>query len=196
MGKRADNAKATRAKLLATADRLIGEGGYEGVSVDSIVKASGIAKGTFYNYFKAKEDLIFALSKQRFAHVTNLDVTTQSDAVESISRYLVDFMTVIANSGIGLTRQWVRYVSASEANAEKWRLDVESLNNLLVRLMRSGCLNRSTPSHTLAKELITQLYGIILSWCIAPMDVDPIVVTQKYCQSRLPLLLAPYLDRE
>jgi TetR/AcrR family fatty acid metabolism transcriptional regulator len=32
--------------------------GYEGTSVDAIVKQAGIAKGTFFNYFKSKEYVI------------------------------------------------------------------------------------------------------------------------------------------
>ena len=51
VGKREDNAIATRKKLISTANQLIVQHGYENISVDTIVKASGIAKGTFYNYF-------------------------------------------------------------------------------------------------------------------------------------------------
>lgn len=192
MGKREDNARQTRTKLLEAADRLIVKNGYEGVSVDSIVKETGIAKGTFYNYFARKEDLIFALSKRRFAHVAQTKVQNIS-AQASIATYLTDFMTVIVESKIELTRQWVRYVSVSDANQDKWQLDVTSLDQQLQQLIEANRLLSHTPHLALANTLVTQLYGIILSWCMAPGQVDPKVATQLFCDHQLPLILKPYL---
>lgn len=192
MGKREDNAKQTRAKLLDTADRLIVKDGYERVSVDSIVKASGIAKGTFYNYFKRKEDLIFELSKHRFANLIGSRDTGNQDAVTSISAYLEEFMTVIANSKIELARQWVRYVSASDANKDKWQLDVDSLERFIQQLIREDKLSAKTPHYVLSETLLTQMYGIILSWCIDPKAIDPIQRTQQFCTQQLELLVNPY----
>lgn len=192
MGKRADNARQTRAKLLETADRLIVKNGYEGVSVDSIVKESGIAKGTFYNYFKRKEDLIFALSQQRFAHVTEHSLIPEADAYTNIRDYLVDFMTVIANSRVELTRQWIRYVSASSENEDKWAFDVASLDRLLRVLIANHLLASKTPHERLARTLLTQMYGIILTWCIAPERLDPVQTISDFCDNELTLLIENY----
>lgn len=43
-------AERTRAKLLESAKRLIGERGFDKVSVEDITRDSGVAKGTFYHY--------------------------------------------------------------------------------------------------------------------------------------------------
>jgi AcrR family transcriptional regulator len=71
MGKREEKAEKTRKKLLATADRLINQRGYENVAVEDITKACGVAKGTFYNYFAQKQDLVLALGQEYFAKVTD-----------------------------------------------------------------------------------------------------------------------------
>lgn len=57
-------AERTRAKLLESAKRLIGERGFDKVSVEDITRDSGVAKGTFYHYFKCKEDVVAELSFQ------------------------------------------------------------------------------------------------------------------------------------
>ena len=47
-------AERTKGKLLASARKLISERGFDHVSVEDITKDSGVAKGTFYHYFKYK----------------------------------------------------------------------------------------------------------------------------------------------
>ncbi len=45
-------------ELLDTARQLFFEIGYEKTSVNDIIDRVGVAKGTFYHYFKTKEDLL------------------------------------------------------------------------------------------------------------------------------------------
>ena len=45
-----------RLKFLEAGLRLFGEKGYNGTGIKEIVEAVGVPKGSFYNYFKSKED--------------------------------------------------------------------------------------------------------------------------------------------
>ncbi|TDT69885.1 TetR family transcriptional regulator [Hypnocyclicus thermotrophus] len=47
----------TKNKLIKSAMELFLEKGYEGIKVEDITKEAGVAKGTFYTYFKAKDDI-------------------------------------------------------------------------------------------------------------------------------------------
>ena len=88
MGKREQNAQETRVAILETADRLIAERGYEQISVEEITRTAGIAKGTFYNYFKKKEDLIRALYHAHFAVLNDrIPALAEGAAVEMGGRY-------------------------------------------------------------------------------------------------------------
>lgn len=49
----------TRRNLLATAYRLFAEKGYDATTITEIARAAEVSPGTFFNYFSAKEDLIF-----------------------------------------------------------------------------------------------------------------------------------------
>lgn len=50
-------------EIVASAARLFREKGVRAVSIDEIVQGAGIAKGTFYLYFKTKDDLLEKLAE-------------------------------------------------------------------------------------------------------------------------------------
>jgi TetR/AcrR family transcriptional repressor of nem operon len=52
----------TREKILKAAGALFHEFGYNGTSVQDIVRKAEVPKGSFYNYFKSKEELAIAAS--------------------------------------------------------------------------------------------------------------------------------------
>ena len=52
---------AVRRRLVAAATRLFAEKGYENASVQEIVAAAGVTKGSMYHYFQAKDDLLYEI---------------------------------------------------------------------------------------------------------------------------------------
>ena len=52
----------TKNKIYETAYQLFKKHGFDNVSVDSIVEAVGVSKGTFYVHFESKSSLIHSLS--------------------------------------------------------------------------------------------------------------------------------------
>ncbi len=85
-----------REPILRNASRLFSEKGYRGTTVDDIVQATGIAKGTFYIYFKSKEDLLIEVIKNLI-----------SQTVEEIERSLAgekDFLRRMMSKGTTFTR--------------------------------------------------------------------------------------------
>ena len=63
--KMAQRKEAHRAHLLEVAVRLFGKRGYHATTVPMIVKASGGSTGSFYFYFRNKED-VFAAALEEF----------------------------------------------------------------------------------------------------------------------------------
>lgn len=56
----------TQEKIFAEAQRLFATVGYGKTSVQMIIDAVGIAKGTFYHYFKSKDELLDVLLNESF----------------------------------------------------------------------------------------------------------------------------------
>lgn len=75
-------AERTKAKLLQSAKKLIGEKGFDRVSVEDITRDSGVAKGTFYHYFKCKEDVIMELSFQSSRVIINQSIHLEGTVVD------------------------------------------------------------------------------------------------------------------
>jgi AcrR family transcriptional regulator len=57
-------APVRREELLDAAERLFLERGVAGTSIDEVVAAAGVAKGTFYLYFASKEKILTALQER------------------------------------------------------------------------------------------------------------------------------------
>jgi AcrR family transcriptional regulator len=58
-GLRERKKRATRETILLRAMTLFGEHGYDSVTVADIARAAGVSEKTVFNYFPAKEDLVF-----------------------------------------------------------------------------------------------------------------------------------------
>ncbi len=53
----------TRSRILAAALRVFAERGPDAPVIDDFIRAAGVARGTFYNYFKSTDELLEATSK-------------------------------------------------------------------------------------------------------------------------------------
>ena len=73
MTKRQENALKTRKKLLDTAENLLKSNGFSALCVEDITNAAGVAKGTFYVYFKQKDDLVGEVLS--YLHTTRYEQT-------------------------------------------------------------------------------------------------------------------------
>jgi AcrR family transcriptional regulator len=71
-GKRERTKAQNRQSILDAAREVFGELGYETATVRDIIRRTGLAAGTFYNYYRSKEEVFAALSDdgaRRFAPI-------------------------------------------------------------------------------------------------------------------------------
>lgn len=64
-GRRERTKANNRAAILAAAREVFAESGYEASSIRDVVRRTGLAAGTFYNYFPDKESVLRALLEDR-----------------------------------------------------------------------------------------------------------------------------------
>jgi AcrR family transcriptional regulator len=86
-GKRARNKQANRAAILEAAREVFVAHGYDGVTIRDVIRRTELASGTFYNYFRTKEDVLRALIE---AHVQ--DLTAELRRVRGAARSLDEFI--------------------------------------------------------------------------------------------------------
>lgn len=98
MGKIKENQQKKRQQLFETAFDLFTSKGIHETTIQDIAKAAGVAKGTFYLYFKDKYDLIDKLRKKKtaklFEEAINFSRTVQYDNFTEqlliIIEYIID----------------------------------------------------------------------------------------------------------
>jgi AcrR family transcriptional regulator len=86
-GKRDQNKAANRAAILEAARQVFLDLGYDGVTIRDVIRRTELASGTFYNYFKTKEDVLRALVEE---HVR--DLTAELRRVRGAARSLDEFV--------------------------------------------------------------------------------------------------------
>lgn len=83
-GKREQNKLANRAEILAAASKCFLKMGYDAVTIRDVVRETGLAAGTFYNYFTDKDTLFKAVLEARINEVNGAmhAVRMQSPSIE------------------------------------------------------------------------------------------------------------------
>lgn len=83
----------TRARLVAAAEEVIDEVGYDGLRVDQVVKRAGVAKGTFFAHFHDKDALMDQLIGARLD--AYLDAIEALDAPQTVGEIVDAFMPMM-----------------------------------------------------------------------------------------------------
>ncbi|WP_137150896.1 TetR/AcrR family transcriptional regulator [Devosia sp. FKR38] len=74
-------------EILASAAKLFQEKGVRAVSIDDIVRGAGIAKGTFYLYFKTKDDLLARLADALVAQMAQAAAEAGRNGDTALDRF-------------------------------------------------------------------------------------------------------------
>lgn len=79
-----------RAAIVDAAWKLFSDFGYKATTIEQIAREAAICKGTVYNYFSTKEDVLFAIVDQAGAGMAALADSFLADARSGRYRCLVD----------------------------------------------------------------------------------------------------------
>lgn len=193
MGRREENAKATKLAIMRAATELIAEKGYEHVVVEDITRRARIAKGTFYNYYRQKDDVITELSNNFFARIEQqaLNVDNFHSVIEGVSFYLENTIGIIYDEGVSRTREWVKEASMPSSLPKKFGYDTMTLSQMLKAFIDNGKLKKDTPFELLANMITTNIYGIIFSWSIDEAE-NPKEKVKYFNKMFLPEMLSKY----
>lgn len=199
MTKRQENAQKTKLKLIKTALELFKDTGFFDINVEDITKKAGVSKGTFYTYFKRKEDIVLEISRAPFDEITvELENMQKATLVEKLTHYFHRFMECVEFSGIHICRQWTRDVLdpnnvPENKDSHKWDYDFEMLKKILAKAVSDKELKGDTPIELLTHVIICELYGMMTCWCMSDGKFEPLDWTDRFCEIQLKNILKPYL---
>ncbi len=189
----------TRKKLLETAKVIIREKGLVNTSVEEITRACGVANGTFYTYFKRKEDVVFAISRDMFGEIYEKAQSYDGQFMDRLAFYMVTFSGHIERDGLKLCQEWVRNTVDPDLvqnpyDKEKLRMDIDSLKGIIKTGIERGELKEDTPIVALADALTDVLYGEMLCWDMSGGAYGFEEHTKTFCTTFLPATMKPYLS--
>ena len=199
MSKRQENALKTRQKLIDTAENLLKTNGFNALCVEDITKSAGVAKGTFYVYFKHKEDIVSEICRGYFKQIENkLSEMTDADLIEKLSVYFDNFMRAVELYGINICREWIRSAidpktAPDYTDISKWQYDINMLTNILNKAIENKELKKDAPVELLTHIIISQLYGMMTCWCMSDGVFEPTDWTEKFSEIQLKALMNNYL---
>ncbi|MDG6110443.1 TetR/AcrR family transcriptional regulator [Dactylosporangium aurantiacum] len=113
-----DKRAATRARIVAAADRLFYEQGFEHTSFTAIAEAVGISRGNFYYHFRTKDDILAAVIEARAAE----------------TRAMLEQWAAEAPSPQERIRRFVRIVVANGDDIQRFGCPVGTLTAELAKL--------------------------------------------------------------
>lgn len=174
----ASTKKGMRAKekILNAALYLINEKGYEETTLVDICTAAGIANGTFYHYFKSKQDILLDYVRQESA-----DLIKYYDSLSKDS-YASALINVLIYQADYFIRKGTEFVSNFYAimlltkDSSFFSYDEFSLNAIVLDCFTRGqaggeFTDRYSP--VFMQELtIGLLYGLTSVWCISQGSFD------------------------
>ena len=199
MSKRQENALKTRQKLVDTAEELLKTNGFNALSVEDITQKAGVAKGTFYVYFKHKEDIISEICRGYFKQIEDkINEMKTSDFIGKLSVYFDCFMDAVELYGINICREWIRGAidpkfAPDNVDISKWQYDINMLKNIFSSAIKNKELKENTPIELFTHLFISELYGMMTCWCMSDGEFEPKEWTKQFCEIQLRAIFRDYL---
>ncbi|MEO3782340.1 TetR/AcrR family transcriptional regulator [Actinocorallia sp. B10E7] len=94
-GRREQNRRETRARVLDAAKKLFLERGVEGTTAVDLASAARISRATFFNYFGTKDDLLLALWQEQVGNLGSLITQLLARPAPTEERILLLFTDLV-----------------------------------------------------------------------------------------------------
>ncbi|MBR1681006.1 TetR/AcrR family transcriptional regulator [bacterium] len=198
MPTRQENALKTRQKLIDVTDELIKEKGFYNLNVNDITKRANVATGTFYTYFKHKEEIALEISKNLFKETQlKLEKIKDSEVSQRICLYFECFIKEVQSYKLHIVREWIKCLVEQNQNNEsmgniKWQYDFEMLKNIISKAVQNKELKPDTPINTLCEIILTQMYGMLTVWCMSNGNFNPEKMIQEFSEIQLKPIIDKY----
>lgn len=180
---RKEQALNTKKNIYEAAITLVQEKGFENVSIEDITTRANTAKGTFYLYFKSKQDLIYhtidmydEISFRSYEKVKDLP-TFEQQLVQYLCYANEEILLIgekILNALIGLNLTQERKFVIAEG-----RTVLEVLGKIVEKGLETGELSIEHSAEYYMEMIIIFMQGLDYYWCNAENGFDYVEATRR-----------------
>ena len=155
-----------RIEMLESAIPLISQRPFEEISVAEICRALGISVGSFYHYFRKKDDLLVGLLRiiDEDLEENTFPLLTGGDEIENLKLFAHGWAEHVASHGIERSRL-ISSINPDDAGvSERDRPAVRKMHALIAAGQAKGQITAEYDTDTLTGLFLTTLRGITLDW--------------------------------
>lgn len=178
-----------RKRILASAQGLFRDTGYDAVTMQDIADASEISKGSLYLQFHNKEDIVLALVEDSFAHIERFlsaEAKGQGSACDRLQRIAAAYVEYASEESSAQDNLWLlARLAADPASAHQShvRESIERLNSIVSCVFEDGKADGSIRPDLAAKDLVP-LFTLVMTSFIERMSkirrlVTPLIASSE-----------------
>ncbi|QYR22905.1 TetR/AcrR family transcriptional regulator [Paenibacillus sp. sptzw28] len=160
----------TRQRIKEAALSLLAEQGYETTTIEQIAKLAGVAKGTFFNYFASKDELICDLQT---VFVMNEAAKLKDKPGPLIPRMRMVLFQLVQQlpHNKSVTRALFQAILGSGPALEEHNQLVaqvmESIVPLIAQGQENGELRKDMPAEMISQLAVQTYFGALIVWSMS-----------------------------
>lgn len=175
----------TRLRLLGAARQAFAELGYVATRVDDVVERAGLSHGTFYRYFKDKQDVLVGLTQDVARAFYGAAVSPlagpPADVRDAVRQRLGAFFDAYAKEW-DIARVWMQADGVSESihdvRSRVRRSIVDGVADLLRRDAERGMLAPGVDPDVAATAFVSMAEGFANQWLAGGQPISEAVLDQ------------------
>lgn len=182
-GVKVSKGERTKRKILESAATLFGHHEFEEVSVDAIVAAAGVSKGTFYIYFDSKDSLIASflteyVSSVDMAYKSHLESLPEGTPASQMMLSLIAKIADVLTGIIGNHRMRIVYGLQLSGKVDMEvvkgynRALYDLFSDVIARGVEQGEFGNTHTVENLTRHFVMAIRGLSYEWCIRYPDFD------------------------
>lgn len=158
-------AAETRDKIYHTAYNLMKKKGFNEISIEDISKKAGVSVGTFYHYFKSKNDILYEVYQRADNYFKDVPNRMKSEnSMEQIVEYFQYYAKYADQSNIGFTAHL--YSIENKFFLKKGRLMQTILEDIIRQGQEKNEIIKLKPPEEIVDLLFLIARGVIFDWVL------------------------------
>jgi AcrR family transcriptional regulator len=154
----------TPERIVAAAERLFAERGFDGVSMPQIAAASGITAGAIYKHFDSKADLFFAVVRRT---VEAAEIPS-ANLPEAIAAYTAAESTLLRRAAVEIHHASTAHPKVRKMLRDSLDHSVAQLRDDFARAQRQGHVAAGLDAELLAHATMAFILGLMHLDTLAP----------------------------
>lgn len=181
-------AQKTKKTIYEAAMQLMNKKGFGNTTIAEISKKANVSVGTFYLYYKTKEDIFFELYQKADVYFKN-DVAGQLTGKSALDQIIIFFSNYARyNQDQGVDAISQLYNTKNKLFITKGRY----MHLLLEKIIKEGQTGQEIIADMSPQEIADYLFimarGTVYDWCLHDGDYDLTETMTRYLKRLLPVL--------